>query len=95
MRFARPLSTWLAVASLLTLLATTASTLMAQSAGTSGLSGTVSDQSGAAVPNASVTGSAPLNQTTDTARKSFIYNAPVTFRMHSEGYRAPGSNRAQ
>ena len=55
MRFQRPLSMWRAVASLLTLLAMSASILMAQSAGTSGLSGTVSDQSGAAVPNASVT----------------------------------------
>jgi Carboxypeptidase regulatory-like domain len=55
MRFQKPLSMWLAVASLLTLLAMSASILMAQSAGTSGLSGTVSDQSGAAVPNATVT----------------------------------------
>jgi hypothetical protein len=55
MRFKKPLSMWLAFASLLTLLAMLASTLMAQSAGTAGLAGTVTDQSGAAVPNVTVT----------------------------------------
>jgi Carboxypeptidase regulatory-like domain len=55
MRFKKPLSMWLAVASMLTLLAMSASTLMAQSAGTSGLAGTVTDPSGAAVPNVTVT----------------------------------------
>ncbi len=48
MRFKKPLSMWLAVASMLTLLAISASILMAQSAGTSGLAGTVTDPSGAA-----------------------------------------------
>ena len=48
MRFKKPLSMWLAVASMLTLLAMSASILMAQSAGTSGLAGTVTDPSGAA-----------------------------------------------
>jgi hypothetical protein len=46
---------WLAVVSVLTLIAMSASTLMAQSAGTSGLTGTLTDQSGAAVPNVTVT----------------------------------------
>ncbi len=55
MRFTRPLSMWLAVASMLALLAISASVLMAQSAGTSGLAGTVTDPSGAAIPNVTVT----------------------------------------
>src|ERR1019366_8994307 len=55
MRFKKPLSMWLAFASLLTLLAMLASILMDQSAGTAGLAGTVTDQSGAAVPNVTVT----------------------------------------
>ncbi len=55
MRFKKPLSMWLAVASLLTLIAMSASTLMAQSSGTAGLAGTVTDQSGAAIPNVTVT----------------------------------------
>ena len=55
MRFTKPLSMWLAVACLLTLLALSASTLMAQSAGTAALAGNVTDQSGAAVPNVTVT----------------------------------------
>ena len=55
MRFRKPLSVWLAVASLFALLATLPAALMAQSAGTAGLAGTVTDQSGAAVPNVTVT----------------------------------------
>jgi hypothetical protein len=55
MRFKLPLCTWLAVASLLTLLAMSASLVMAQSAGTSALAGTVTDPSGAAIPNVNVT----------------------------------------
>ncbi len=55
MRFRKPLSVWLAVASLFALLATLPAALMAQSAGTAGLAGTVTDQSGAAVPNCTVT----------------------------------------
>ena len=55
MKFRKPLSAWLAIASLLTLLAVSASTLMAQSAGTSALAGVVTDPSGAAIPNVAVT----------------------------------------
>src|SRR5580698_2619835 len=55
MRFRKPLSVWLAIASLFVLLATLPAALMAQSAGTAGLAGTVTDQSGAAVPNCTVT----------------------------------------
>src|ERR1700722_16409762 len=55
MRFTKPLSVWLAVACLLTLLALSASSLMAQSTGTAGLAGNVTDQTGAAVPNVTVT----------------------------------------
>src|ERR1700761_3183860 len=55
MRFTKPLGMWQAVASMLMLVALLASTLLAQSAGTSGLAGTVTDQSGAAVPNVTVT----------------------------------------
>jgi hypothetical protein len=55
MKFSKPLSAWLAIASLLMLLAVSASTLMAQSAGTSALAGTVTDPSGASVPNVTVT----------------------------------------
>ena len=55
MRFRLPLSMWLAIASLLTLVAVSAPMLMAQSAGTAGLAGVVTDPSGAAVPNVTVT----------------------------------------
>jgi outer membrane receptor protein involved in Fe transport len=55
MIFRKPQSAWLAIASLLMLLAVSASTLMAQSSGTSALSGTITDPSGAAVPNVTVT----------------------------------------
>ena len=55
MRFTKPLSVWLAVACLLTLLALSASTVMAQSSGTAALAGNVTDPSGAAVPNVTVT----------------------------------------
>jgi hypothetical protein len=55
MKFRKPLSAWLAIASLLMLLAVSATTLMAQSAGTSALAGVVTDPSGAAIPNVTVT----------------------------------------
>jgi len=55
MKSRKPLSMWLAIASLLMLLAASASTLMAQSAGTAGLAGVVTDPSGASVPNVTVT----------------------------------------
>jgi hypothetical protein len=55
MKFRKPLSVWLAIASLLMLLAVSASTLMAQSAGTSALAGAITDPSGAAIPNVTVT----------------------------------------
>jgi Carboxypeptidase regulatory-like domain len=55
MKFRKPLSTWLAIASLLMLLAASASKMTAQSAGTAALAGTVTDPSGASVPNVTVT----------------------------------------
>ena len=55
MKFRKPPSAWLAIASLLMLIAVSASTLMAQSAGTAGLAGIVTDPSGASVPNVTVT----------------------------------------
>ena len=55
MNFSKPLSAWLAMASLLMLLATSAPVLMGQSAGTSALAGVVTDPSGASVPNVMVT----------------------------------------
>ncbi len=55
MKFRKPLSAWLAIASLLTLFAVSVSTLLAQSAGTAALAGVVTDPSGAAIPNVTVT----------------------------------------
>ena len=56
MRSKKLLCSQLAIAALLTLLfAIGAAPLMAQSAGTSGLTGTVTDPSGAAIPNVTVT----------------------------------------
>src|SRR5580658_6019075 len=55
MKFRKPPSAWLAIASLLMLIAASASTLMAQSAGTAALAGAVTDPSGASVPNVTVT----------------------------------------
>lgn len=55
MRFTKPLSVWLAFACLLTLVALSASSVMAQSSGTAALAGNVTDPSGAAVPNVTVT----------------------------------------
>src|ERR1700733_5125159 len=77
MRFTKPLSVWLAVACLLTLLASSASTLMAQSAGTAGLAGNVTDQSGAAVPNVTVTA---INNDTGQTRTS-ITGADGTYKF--------------
>jgi hypothetical protein len=55
MKFRKPPSAWLSIASLAMLLAVSASTLVAQSAGTSGLAGTITDPSGAAIPSVTVT----------------------------------------
>jgi hypothetical protein len=78
MKFKKPLSAWLAIASLLMLLAVSASTLMAQSAGTSALAGTVTDPSGAAIPNVTVTitsnGTGQSRTTTTGSDGSYRFN---------------------
>ena len=91
MRFKTHLFLRLLTAISLTLFFGGASHLLAQSAGTSGLAGTVTDPSGASVPNAKVTvtsvkqGTAETVTTNETGNYAVYHLIPGTYDVSIEG----------